>query len=423
MSKFSLTQTNKKKFTLVPYDWEDVDVPTGWTWSLPFTIQKKVQSFRVEPSFNLRNHANITITKTYYLNTITGNDAADGLTALTPNKSWTHIVNIHGDADRIIIQDGSYITRLDCLYKPNRNTEVIGEGTVWFTNDFIDYIGAWSLTVGQTHTYQCNMLYGEYVAVAADYSVLGIYGQPTAYPMKASIAEVEANAGSIYWLGGVLYCHTLDGLTPSGRTDIKYGYGYGYSITKDNLTFYFENINFTSIGIYNLSAAGGLKVYLRDCTSSAYTIAGVSEIILQNCRSTYCGTDIMNIGSYNGIESNVIEIDCEFSNVIGAGNDQASTGHQASNIVRISGLYHNASGQCIADVDNCMTWMLGCHLDLSVISKTGFYFGGTKAWLDMVHISNCADYDIVSEAGTDVYHRNCTFEKGVNSISGTYSAY
>ncbi|MFZ3301328.1 MAG: hypothetical protein WA152_01285, partial [Microgenomates group bacterium] len=148
---------------------------------------------------------------------------------------------------------------------------------------------------------------------------------------------------------------------------------------------------------------------------------GVTECILKNCTISN-GGDGNNMDVRNTVISRVIEIDCDMSNASNASSDQASTGHNACEIVRINGNYHDVSGQVIADVSGCKTWCLGTLLSNSRVNKIGAYTGGTM-WLDNVHISGCDTYDIQNEVGSTTYIRNCILEKGVNQISGTLANY
>lgn len=102
--------------------------------------------------------------------------------------------------------------------------------------------------------------------------------------------------------------------------------------------------------------------------------------------------------------------------------NQATTGHDGSLTVCINGLYHDVSGQCVADASaTTERWMLGSELYNSA-SGVGFYTQG-KAWLDRIHSHDNANYDLQNAVGSTIYIRNCTLEKGVNDIDGTLSTY
>jgi len=395
--------------------------PLGWDWELPITIQEKNGIFRVDPTFDLRTHANITVAKTYYLNTVSGNDGNSGLTSALPKKTWNNIIGA-ADADRIIVQDGSYLLRSESSLTPARNTEVIGEGTVYFTSDRVDNLGVWSLTEDQTYTFQSTVAGGEYIARIYDEGTLDANGNPTRYIVRTSVALVEANPGSCYWAGGVIYVHTLNGLTPSGRTNIRYYDSNAAYIAVNNI-FYFENINFRGgLSLRNGSVAGGAKSYLKNCSLMSAGIAGLSEIIFENCVQNNAAGDGVNYDALNGIETKAIEIGCDFGEGGTSTANQASTIHSESRIVRINGKYHHVTGQCIADVAvNSMTWCLGCSAYNSN-SGVGFYAEG-KMWLDTCHSYNNATYDLQNKAGSIIYTHNCTLEKGVNDIVGTLTPY
>lgn len=387
---------------------------------VPFRLLQSGSGIIVDPSFSLRTYANITVVKTYYLNTVTGSDAANGTTAGTPKKTWNNIIGT-GDYDRIIIQTGSYLIRSESSLQPSRNLEVIGEGTVYFTSDRSNNLGAWSLAAAQTFTFQSTVAGGEFIARVFDEGTLDAHGKPTLYTARASIALVEANAGSYFWSAGVLYVRTLDGLTPSGRTDLKYYDSSAINWAKNSLTFYIENVNFRGGTTFrNASATGGHKAYIKDCTGHLLSVQGVSEFIAQGCEFFTNGGDVANYDLLNTVISKCIEIDCEFYDSGLLSTDQASTSHNGCPIVRINGEYHHVTGQCAAEANTTTkAWMLGCELHHST-SGIGYFTQGT-AWLD-----TCNIHDVTSAletgAGAIIYVHNLT-SNGVFAGSGTVTGY
>ena len=70
--------------------WVDVTPPTGWTWSLPFTVQKRGRTFRIKDGWTI--DANRPTGKAYYVAT-NGNDTNDGLTAVTALRKLLTAIN------------------------------------------------------------------------------------------------------------------------------------------------------------------------------------------------------------------------------------------------------------------------------------------------------------------------------------------
>jgi hypothetical protein len=403
--------------------WQDVAVPDAAFAYVPFTIQQSGRRFRAAPVFNLQAHANITVAKTYYLNTVTGLDANSGLTDALPKKTWNAIMGT-GDYDRIIIQHGSYLLRSESSIQPSRNVEVIGEGSVYFTADRVNNLGAWSLAAGQTKTFQSTIAGGEFISCVYDESAVDGFGKYRGYTSRASIALVEANPGSYYWVGGVLYVHTLDDLTPSGRADLRYYDSRAVGWSKDNLVFYFENINFRGgVNLNNASVAGtATKAYLKGCTGHSLTIMGISEMITQNCEFYTAAGDVANYDHLNGVVTKAIEIDCDYFDSGSDTTNQASTAHNACIVVRMGGKYHHVTGQCVAEgTSPVKAWMMGCELYNSN-SGIGYYTPGTS-WLDCCWSHDNANFDLQNAAGSTIYIHDFIGAKGVNNILGTLTPY
>lgn len=401
-------------------NWSLYSPPALWDWALPFNIYQKGSTFIVDPTFNLQTYAAIVVVKTYYLNTVSGADANDGLTAATPKKTWNNIIGI-GDADRIIIQNGSYLIRGESSLAPNRNTEIIGEGNVYFTSDRSSNVGVWSLVPAMAFTYQANIAGGEYIASVYDSNSTDAFGFPSIYTPVASIAACEALAGSYYWVGGVLYVHALNGLTPAGQANLKYYDSSPIYWARDR-RFYFENINFLGgVTMRNASAVGS-NVYFKNCSFALGNNAfhGNNELFLFNCifKKSPLGDNI-NYDILNTVNTKAIEYNCESYNCGTGATDQCSTSHNNCRVVRINSNYHNSTGQNIADVGTTMTLNLGIVM-YSSTSGISIYTS-FRQWLDScVSHSNATDLNNI--IGATTYIRNF-IGSGVNMIAGTLTPY
>jgi hypothetical protein len=390
---------------------------------VPFDIFRHTitGAISIDASFSLRTYANVTVAKTYYLNTVSGNDGNAGTSPAAPKQTWNAIIGT-GDYDRIIIQDGSYLIRSESSLAPTRSLEIIGEGSVYFTSSRANNLGAWSLTPAQTFTFQSTVAGGEFIARVFDEGTLDAQGNPTPYVSRSSIAEVEALAGSYWWSGGVLYVHALDGLTPQGQTNLRYYDSSAIYWPRDSLTFYFENINFRGgVSFRNATATGNTHVFLNNCTGYSLGIAGVAEFIIQNSSFFTSSGDGANYDVLNTVITRAIEIDCEFFDSGAAGNDQASTSHNGCVIARINGLYHHVTGQLAAEAGAATrTWMLGSELYNSSISNVGYYTEGI-AWLDSCNIHNVTTALQIA-VGATINKHNLT-SNGVWINNGTLNDY
>lgn len=394
-----------KRSLLLNDPWRVVEQPAAaFSW-LPFVIEQKGGIFRPK-RFDLQSYAGISVAKTYYVDRESGNDGntgADWGNALaTLNAAWGK-----ADVDRVYVRDSVFYYS-EVKDEPTRNVETIGVGTVMITSDQGDTAGAWSLV--DSH-YETVMGTNTYVGSVRDYSWPDAYGLPRPLTERASIAEVDANAGSFYFVytppNSNIYIRTYDDREPDD--DLFYPAAGPFSRTADSQTLYFENLEFRpGMTIRNNSAAGGMKAYLKNCQFETMTIAG-ADVILQDClgqKGEYRSGDMVNIDVRNGVLSHVVEIDCIMRyNDAGGTSDQSSTGHNGCIIVRIGGEYYQISGQVVADVGGCYSWLLGCVLRDSVREEVGFYTSG-DAWLDRCEISGCDTYDLENAGAGRLYYRN-----------------
>lgn len=397
--------------------WQDYPAPVGYDWTLPFTVQKKGNTFQLKEDFNLQAHANITVAKTYYVDKATGSDANTG-------ADWEHaLLKLKTalekpDVDRIIFR--GYYYRNEVLVWPSRSVEIIGESkeTAHLTGDVGNQVG----TFTKTNNYYSATI-GEYVGNAHDKSHISTNGRFTDLKVVASIAAVDAEAGTFFtdWANTRVYVRTFDDRAPDSNLILATTAIYA---TKDNLKFYFKNCTLGTVMFRNSTAAGGLKCYFENVAMNRVNLNGVDECILKDIYfnvSTWLIEQI-NTDWRNGIITKHCEINCDCADSRGASDIQNTTIHNSSRVFRLNSSYKNASGQNIGDTGaSSQSWNLGLTLDTTLVG-TGFYHGG-KAWLDTVTIKGSANYDIMNLVGATTYVRNCSLEKGVNNILGTIENY
>lgn len=400
-------------------DWKSVVPPTGWTWTLPFTIQRMGSVFRVDPNFVLQTYAGITVTTTYYVDKATGSDSNTGLSWAQAFKTFFNVVRNCTDVDRVYVKPGWYFYDEAWSWYRDRHMEIIGVGSgVYLTSDVYDELGAFTLDT--TH-YEFTVPAAYTLTDVQDALTLNSFGDPTSLTNVANEAAVEATGGTWCQTGTTLFIHNFGDREPD-TNNRYYRAGYANLTVTTDKTLYVENITFAP-GFYYVpsAAATAATVYFKDVVAQSYIFQGQNEIILQNCRAKSATGDCYNYKESSEVIPKVIEIDCEGYNISTGGADQASTCHDGVQIVRINGVYHDVSGQCIADVDaTTNSWNLGCEIYNSRVTLEGVYSGGTM-WLDRCNIHDVIT-DLENEAATTIYTLQ-VISGGNFVIAGTKTEY
>lgn len=397
-------------------NWFDIAEPNGWTWNLPFTVQQSGTNFRASPAFDLRDHANIPVSVTYYVDRTNGNNANSGLTmalALADVKT----AYSKADVDRIVINKGYYFYN-EVNASPTRSMEILAtNGVVSITADVRNEVGAFTL-VG-SH-YEAEVSGSRTVTLVHDLSNLDTLGLGEPLTLVGSSAAVDATANTFYQSGTTIYVRTSDSRAPDASL-VYFIPAYAFSVTQNSKKFFVDGITFHALENNNLSSVGGLKTYYRNCTLTAAQINGTDETIFQNCTIGGSSSDGLSYSILNTVVPKAIEIDVHsFGHGLGT-TDQASTTHNGTTIVRINGDYHHVGGQAVADVDAAKTWMLGSAIH-NATNGTGFYTAGT-AWLDNVYSYSNTIYDLQNTSGSVIHVKDFVGAKGVNDIVGTLSYY
>jgi hypothetical protein len=400
--------------------WAEVAAPdAAFSW-LPFAVEQCGSSFRVEESWDIRTHANITVTHEYFVDTVNGLDTNAG-TRVAPFKTWNKAAGM-ADVDRIVLLDGSYCTRTKSTTEPARSVEVIGEGTVYITSDHKDICTDW-VSEG-SDTYSTILTSSNFVQRVVDEGVVDANGNPTRYTTAASVAACKAAAGSFYWTGGTLYVHAIDGRALTGNPSAGNLWlldSLARALQADSKSYYFYNVNFRgTMRARNSTATGGLKVYLDACifTACIVTLAGVSECVIEDCTILDSFDDGINIDIRNGIASQVAVVGTYAGEGGTLTDHQGSDGHNNCTMVHVNCTYEKVSGQAVADAGgsgNGYTWMLGCVMRESA-TDVAYFTDDYNVWLH-----GCTLDGDLTESGAGAIHlRDCTV---TGTQTGNISAY
>lgn len=290
------------------------------------------------------------------------------------------------------------------------------------------------------------------VGRAGEFCKDGTRAVPIPLTAVASVAACQALAGSYFISGSSVYVHTWDNRAPDSNVLVLITEnimaptaavniwidgieGWGDSFARHSPTT--NNTNFFA---WRDSAA-------RFCSSSA-NLLNVNNIAY--CYSIRCSVSD-HLATYDGFNyhsdgaglitrTNALEVDCT-SRRVGANdagkNDNASTGHDNVNIIRINGVYGDNWGPSIADVLGAYSVNLGCTAygnKLQTIGDTtgqnaGFQVGTvstidgvtSKMWVSNVTAGSGNRYSLAQVAGGELYNLGGLSDASTNGTYGTIS--
>lgn len=372
-----------------------------------FSVLSKVAPFA---AFNLESYANITVNKTYYVAT-TGSDTSGTGAVDAPFRTITKAVGM-ADVDKIYIAAGHYYFQQSTMnWNPTRSMKLIGVGDVYITGGLNAFIGTFSKV--DSH-YEASYTSAAPIAAVLDKSIIDGNGNFTKYTLKASIAEVDAAAGSYFYdtAADKVYVRATDDRAPDA--DIFYLYGTSFlTLTGTNVTLYFENLNILTGGVTSVAGTGN-KLYIKDCLfdcvagGNAIGLSlGSGEAILQNTTITRSGDDGIRGGG------NVVQIDCTIHHAgVGSTAGNASSCHAGYPII-VNGHYSYSLGRPIHDIGLGKAWYLGVHAHHAGTSTyPNFMVGGLgsdyfETWCDQC-VSSDSDVDFAATLPAKIHKHSCT---------------
>lgn len=411
--------------------WDSVPVPDGYLFSLPFAVQNRAGAYRVDPTWDIAAYK-LTSSKAYFVKT-TGSDGADGLTWATALRSIDTAI-AKADADTVNVEEGTYTRSYAWdAYILARSMSIIGwntahtgAGQVICTNAVTssDTL-TWTLSAGQTYTYQCTRSNAGKVLDISNVDASGDYQELT---LQSSIATVEASAGS-YWISGTtVYVHTYNNRTPDASIWVTL---YGASLVRNariagDVHVYIEN--FTFIGGYaglefdNSGAGQTPELYLKNCyfkhtSGNGLEITGQSLVIAQDCLAARNDADGFNYHVMNSVIPNVIEIGCTGRNngITGGDTFNGSSAHDGAYVFRVNGVYYANHGPNVIESTAAQTWNVACQAYSSVaatsIVKVDYYSAGgsgTMYNLACTCPASASAYNYYATSGNTVKNRACS---------------
>ncbi len=369
-----------------------------------------------------RAHASLT---TYYVDPVTGNNANAGTSAGTALKDMNTAL-AKSDVQCVVLAAGIYTQNeaWTTYSRPNRSVIIECQAGRAVVGKF--ETPTWTLTATRTYTYQ-HTLAGT-VLRAYDATARDADGLPTVLTLRSSVADVEANPGSYYISGGVIYAHAADSraadrsilvaLTAPTNPTLPFTAAGHFAVMR--------NIDF--VGVWINSDVSGANYYL----DSVHALWG-PEQSNSNCYEIYrigCKTKYIEVSggasdcfdyrlSAIGLEQN-----CVAKNQDTGDTTNCSTAHDSSIVMRVACDY-SGGARVVHDIVGTRTWALGCSAINATTGGANTDHGWTcgdigiastaQMWLDGCSASGNA-IDLYVGNGATMRYRNMTIGSFATTI-------
>lgn len=287
-----------------------------------------------------------------------------------------------------------------------------------------------------TDVWQASLVNAPFSVV--DEKWTGSYGLASRLTLQVSIAAVQANPGSYYHSGGVLYVRTIDSRAPDYALHPFEGDGagagtYNMLINHADNVAYVEGVDFLGgeKGAYMLN---GARMTLRNCSARYADSEGVrteiADAYMIGVQSQENGGDGFSYTYTSGLgQARAIEWDCVGSDN-GYGAAETSNGssmHSAGVVIRVGGTYQRNKGPNLADVNDSYSWNHACTIGLTrattASQRTNFYCDGQGFLGGCTLDTTGMAYDIYCEDAEDVVEVKSDTTYGTTGGSGTVRAY
>ena len=382
--------------------WKAVTPPAGWTWSLPFTLQRRKSSFRVVFPLDLKTYANITVAKTYWVK-----QAADGGSDVASGADEAHALATFNaalskaDVDCVMVKAGVYDPGWNNK-QMTRSVQVIGYGGPVITRKCAAAL-SWS-PVGNHY----EAAYATNIGSVIDAQNPDACGDYIPLVNQASSANVDATPGSWYYGSSTIYVRTLDSRQPDANIFCHISAANGRATNA--VTLYLEGISFwggSSPLLASLAVAGG-KIYCKNCdfkygsnttATDAFTISGFDEVIMQNCISARNGGDGFKMQVSGSLAANLALINCTGRNngMTNSTNANGYSRHGPGNTIVVGGSYFGNYGPNIKDINaGTLTWCLGVRNTTPACASANYNFAvGDASATPLLWLDTCASLGIV----------------------------
>lgn len=348
---------------------EVVELPAAFPWTPTFDIVRSADGV-YDATIDIAARM-ITPGTTRYLST-TGSDAADGLSWATAKRSMASVVaSLSATAVAIYVAAGDYRGALGgwgggvpYLYQHANIIAVGGRARFSISPSGL----TWAPNVTYPSVYQ--------VTTTAPYAVIDeasvdADGVPLYLTSRASVALVDANPGSYYASGGVLYVRTVDSRAPDASIhSFVAGVTNGFAL--NNVNVYVQDCDF--IG-------GNRSWFSSDCLAFTAVRCGFyfGELDCYRSQSTADGVlvDCVTHAAWSGdgcsYDANGNHLELRHTAIRNGngtvGTCNGSSAHGAT-MIRLSGYYANSDGPNAADVVDSRGFNAGLEMERNRATST-----------------------------------------------------
>jgi hypothetical protein len=259
---------------------------------------------------------------TYYVDNVAGSDANNGTSTITPWKTIAHVnsQSFSSGSQILFYSQDIWHEQLNVTwsnvsfgaYGPQRNCQVSFLLAVTCLNmpiiDGSDVVSGWVLVTGTTYE-------APYTSTVVKGFVDSLYFQQTPLTLETSLANVEANTGSIYANGTYVYINLLAGDSPANHVIEVTGSRFG-GIFVQNGTTNITNVTINGLEIIRADVCG---ICVDAYDEAQDTGINITNNVLFNIGDTVLTQNATGNGQYGGIilESSVLQGSSNGNTIIG----------------------------------------------------------------------------------------------------------
>lgn len=424
--------------------------PAGFNWR-PFVVPCEVGDAFVGNVSTESLQPDIKDGATYWVDPVAGSEANDGRSPATPfQKLATAMAKTDAGIIRWAEPDPSdpFTYRLSswaaspATTKPGLIIKPWGlrEGRPSSTALEQHNGAGWSLDGTYPNLYKRTRSLVADVRDTRAHEVSGAYKR---YQAVSSLEESNDIEGSWILVGDVLYVHVLGGGAPTKEVLVAIAEANGI-ITTASKPVWCQGVDFMfgtrPFWIRNTLGLVMARHVFKDASfqygtdqgfGNGIDIDGASEVLIDGSVFKHNLRDGANYDTLNGITPRVIELNCEGAwngnQLVSDGNNNGSSGHGASVLVRAGGHYHHNDGPNMPDTGGCPSWNVGVYTHdsrrSSSITKADFYNSGGRMWLYKCRSDGGSAHSLTTTSGGITYLDECDLSLPLTDSGGVHQSY
>lgn len=365
-------------------------------------------------------------TASIYVST-TGNDTTGNGTSVNPYRTITKAISVMNQATTVYVAVGTYdhnrhfqgattpIVNYDCEF-------IATGGRVVCTTSQQNLV--WTPNGTYPNVYQATRS-AVYEVIDEDASEVNADGLGEHLTVQASVADVDANPGSWYASGGVVYVRTGDSRAPDANLHVTLNVNM-VAINGASRIVYIENFDFKGGAVGCVKTTACSRLVLNGCT---LRYAQTNGLDADATTDVYCFNTTADENELDGFNYTTVTRAFEYGcTARGNGHDggninNGSSMHSGGTIVRINGTYSRNSGINVADVGDGKSWLLGCTMtDTKATASSGQinHYTDGQSWLDGCTVDDNT-VDLNADTGAVIYVRDTSYAtSGGGGSIGSY---